>query len=254
MAIWTQSSGTISDDDLRGPLEIRRDRLAPLEAQTFGSTKYPIENQVKRVAESMLTTVSDIENIIGSLSLLDLGFSPQGLMRDLKSAQELKIFLENVAFSNSRVTAIYLSPTTTSTIMRTRTEARQYEYHVLNAKNSIRLVVKDAYALFRLFHRMFMYEHSVYPQLYLKRSTLVLFHCGGDDLDYFGGKFGPHLPLPGGADDDDELNENINDDITSDEGVELEENDMYDEGYGEVLNVTEGGSGNVVYLSKCVHS
>ena len=190
-----------------------------------------------------MTPVPEMENLLGSLSLLDLGFSPQGLMRDLKSAQDLKTFMENEVLSKSRVTAIFVSPTTTSTIMRTITEASQYEYHVLNTKNSIRLVVKDAYALFRLFHRMFMYEHFVYPQMYLKRSTLVRCHCACDNLDPFGGKFGTHLPWPSRADDEEELDDDIDAYIRPLEGADSEDEETNDE------HVIRGGTSEVVDLA-----
>jgi hypothetical protein len=249
MAIWNQTCGTVLDLEFRTQLVEYRDRLATLGVRPFGTTFYPMECQIKRVIESVLTASPPQQHVLASLQSLDLGFSPQGLMRDLKSSQELKTFMEETKFSKSRVSAVYLSPTSTSTILRTITGARQYEYHVLNTKHSIRLVVKDVYALFRLFHRMFLYEHSVDHEIYLKRSTLMRWHCLCEDSHPFGGQLGTPLPFYSLVDDEEELEGAIDDYVTKQDEDDSDENESGDDmDNREVINVDNGpidGSENV---------
>ncbi len=223
MAVWNITDGCIDDDTFRSKLmqEAQWKALVSVgNIQYFGTRCSQIERQVKRVVQALLS--EDAANAVKStLLMFDLNFNLMNNLRNYSTAQAFRNFLEDPLLENSTVSAVFFAPTSRPTVLQTRTPARQYEYHLLNTKNSIRLVVKDAYALFRLFHCMFQYEHFVDNNNYLRRSKLIRFHGQPADNDENGSvnewSLGQPLPFPGHGDDVPGNGDDVDDDNNMDD-------------------------------------
>ncbi len=95
------------------------------------------------------------------LKMVDLGFRAKTPLQScLDTVRVVKELTEHDEVVFNIVSLIYITPNHCHTILRMRTPGNLFEYHLVNLHEKKRLVCQDVYALFRLLHRIYMYESN----------------------------------------------------------------------------------------------
>ena len=90
---------------------------------------------------------------------VDLGFRANTPLQNcLPKVRLLRELAEHNEVDGKIVSLIYITPNGCHTVFRMKTPGNVFEYRLVNLSEKKRLVCKDIYALFRLLHRVYMYE------------------------------------------------------------------------------------------------
>jgi hypothetical protein len=229
MAFWFALKGDYKDETITWRLE---DMEIIFEVQTMG-----ISGHIAQIG----TRIIDFDNgslpVDGMLKNIDLQFrADTPLQACLNRAKLIKDMTEHDEIKDNLVSLLYVTPNNCHTIFRLITPANVFEYHLVNISEKKRMICQDVYALFRLLHRIYMFEVNS-QETNRPRNRSLLFRIKGSErslelTDNYMEGVGSPIQLPSFVDQfdepDGELADNSGDEDDVDEDDVDEDGDLDD--------------------------
>jgi hypothetical protein len=173
------------------------------------------------------------------MTMVRLQFSPDSALDCcLDVAREIKKLAEHDEVNQNIVSFLFVTSKGCHTVLRLKTPGQLYEYHLVNLSERKRIVCTDVYALFRLLHRVYMFEmnnpdDNPAAARGLRNRSLLYRICGKLNTpninDDYVEEMRQPIGLPGVVEDFDEPDSDNHEENGTDEEMDDEDMGGFDE-------------------------